>query len=187
MRGGECKPDGWQDSHLARSTAWLDLNIQCNATCRFPCYVFCICLLTYKYQKYKSVELGDQLGELVSSRWNRTLRRIFRRCHHRVSPPCLLTRLNWWAQLVLTFPWWPGGGFMRRRARAKMLQIAKLRFSPLKPGKQIQYVVCLMFDPLLAAYKWLAQCNTKGMGLTTVKKFNTNEHTNIEVYPTPCP
>ena len=25
------------------------------------CYVFCICLLTYKYQKYKSVELGDQL------------------------------------------------------------------------------------------------------------------------------
>ena len=28
---------------------------------RLPCYVFCICLLTYKYQKYKSVELGDQL------------------------------------------------------------------------------------------------------------------------------
>ena len=24
--------------------------------------VFCICLLTNKYQKYKSVELGDQLG-----------------------------------------------------------------------------------------------------------------------------
>ena len=28
---------------------------------RLPCYVFCICLLTNKYQKYKSVELGDQL------------------------------------------------------------------------------------------------------------------------------
>ena len=28
---------------------------------RLPCYVFCICPLTYKYQKYKSVELGDQL------------------------------------------------------------------------------------------------------------------------------
>ena len=28
---------------------------------RLPCYVFCICLLTYKYQKYKSVELGGQL------------------------------------------------------------------------------------------------------------------------------
>ena len=29
---------------------------------RLPCYVFCICLLTTnKYQKYKSVELGDQL------------------------------------------------------------------------------------------------------------------------------
>ena len=26
---------------------------------RLPCYVFCICLL--RYQKYKSVELGDQL------------------------------------------------------------------------------------------------------------------------------
>ena len=31
-------------------------------TSRLPCYVFCICLLaTNKYQKYKSVELGDQL------------------------------------------------------------------------------------------------------------------------------
>ena len=29
---------------------------------RLPCYVFCICMLTNKYQKYKSVELGDQLG-----------------------------------------------------------------------------------------------------------------------------
>ena len=29
---------------------------------RWPCYVFCICMLTNKYQKYKSVELGDQLG-----------------------------------------------------------------------------------------------------------------------------
>ena len=29
---------------------------------RLPCYVFCICLLTNKYQKYKSVELGDQLA-----------------------------------------------------------------------------------------------------------------------------
>ena len=26
-----------------------------------PCYVFCICLLTNIYQKYKSVALGDQL------------------------------------------------------------------------------------------------------------------------------
>ena len=31
---------------------------------RLPCYVFCICLLTNKnkYQKYKSVELGDELN-----------------------------------------------------------------------------------------------------------------------------
>ena len=29
-------------------------------------YVFCICLLAYKYQKCKSVELGDQL---LSSQW----------------------------------------------------------------------------------------------------------------------
>ena len=29
---------------------------------RLPCYVFCICQLTNKYQTYKSVELGDQLG-----------------------------------------------------------------------------------------------------------------------------
>ena len=28
---------------------------------RLPCYVFCICLSTNKDQKYKSVELGDQL------------------------------------------------------------------------------------------------------------------------------
>ena len=28
---------------------------------RLPCYVFCICMLTNKYQKYNSVELGDQL------------------------------------------------------------------------------------------------------------------------------
>ena len=33
---------------------------------RLPCYVFCICLLTYKDQKYKSVELGDQLAESKS-------------------------------------------------------------------------------------------------------------------------
>ena len=25
------------------------------------CYAFCICLLTFRYQKYKSVDLGDQL------------------------------------------------------------------------------------------------------------------------------
>ena len=30
-------------------------------TSRLPCYVFRICLLTNIYQKYKSVELGDQL------------------------------------------------------------------------------------------------------------------------------
>ena len=37
---------------------------------RLPCYVFCICLLTYtntnKEQKYKSVELGDQLPDTQS-------------------------------------------------------------------------------------------------------------------------
>ena len=32
-----------------------------SSSSRLPCYVFCICLLTNKYQKYKSVELGDQL------------------------------------------------------------------------------------------------------------------------------
>ena len=29
---------------------------------RLPCLVFCICMLTNKYQKYKLVDLGDQLG-----------------------------------------------------------------------------------------------------------------------------
>ena len=36
------------------------LGMPCTSS-RLPCYVFCICLLTNKYQKYKSVELGDQL------------------------------------------------------------------------------------------------------------------------------
>ena len=35
---------------------------------RLPCYVFCICLLTNKYQKYKSVELGDQLRDTLTTR-----------------------------------------------------------------------------------------------------------------------
>ena len=35
------------------------------AISRLPCYVFRICLLTNKYQKYKSVELGDQLTSHV--------------------------------------------------------------------------------------------------------------------------
>ena len=29
-------------------------------------FLFCICHLTNKYQKYKSVELGDQLGRVVT-------------------------------------------------------------------------------------------------------------------------
>ena len=34
----------------------------------FPAmYVFCICLLANKYQKYKLVELGDQLGSSNSN------------------------------------------------------------------------------------------------------------------------
>ena len=32
---------------------------------RWPCYVFCICLSTDKYEKYKSVELGDQLHHIA--------------------------------------------------------------------------------------------------------------------------
>ena len=36
------------------------INVKC-FTSRLPCYVFCICLLTNKDQKYKSVELGHQL------------------------------------------------------------------------------------------------------------------------------
>ena len=37
--------------------------------CRLPCYVFSICLLTNRYQKYKSVEWGDQLciAQIVKS------------------------------------------------------------------------------------------------------------------------
>ena len=35
---------------------------------RLPCYVFCICMLTdmstNEYQKYKSIELGDQLQNM---------------------------------------------------------------------------------------------------------------------------
>ena len=38
---------------------WLSGSNQFN-TSRLPCYVFCICLLTNRYQKYKSVELADQ-------------------------------------------------------------------------------------------------------------------------------
>ena len=36
------------------------LCVECLAG-KLPYYVFCICLLTNKYQKYKAVELGDQL------------------------------------------------------------------------------------------------------------------------------
>ena len=39
----------------------VGLSIQLPEISRLPCYVFCICMLTNKYQKYKSVELGDQL------------------------------------------------------------------------------------------------------------------------------
>ena len=39
---------------------------------RLPCYVFCICLLTFKYQKYKSVELGDHLGWVSLSNQSKT-------------------------------------------------------------------------------------------------------------------
>ena len=37
---------------------------------RLPRYVFCICLLTNtnRYQKYKSVELGDQLPKGVKDK-----------------------------------------------------------------------------------------------------------------------
>ena len=41
----------------ARRTKSRDLK----GTNRLPCYVVCICLSTNRYQKYKSVELGDQL------------------------------------------------------------------------------------------------------------------------------
>ena len=42
----------------------LAIESQCQLCSRLLCYVFCICLLTNKYQKYKSVELGDQLCQL---------------------------------------------------------------------------------------------------------------------------
>ena len=32
----------------------------------YPAFVFYICPLTNKYQKYKSVELGDQVGNRIS-------------------------------------------------------------------------------------------------------------------------
>ena len=32
--------------------------LPCAATCRLP---FCICMLSNRYRKYKSIELGDQL------------------------------------------------------------------------------------------------------------------------------
>ena len=45
-----------------------------NIHCKLPCYVFYISLLTYfyKYQKYKAVELGDQLGPGAPSKKIRT-------------------------------------------------------------------------------------------------------------------
>ena len=53
---------------------------------RLPCYVFCICLLTYtnRYQKYKSVELGDQLQKSILISNIRTQLPTFQRhilCH----------------------------------------------------------------------------------------------------------
>ena len=44
-----------------RSCATMHSQLHCCSS-RLHCYVFCFCLLTTnKYQKYKSVELGDQL------------------------------------------------------------------------------------------------------------------------------
>ena len=51
---------------------------------RLPCYVFCICLLTNKYQKYKSVELDDQLGQLEQCLYRRNSSDI----HHPLLEPC---------------------------------------------------------------------------------------------------
>ena len=39
------------------------------------CYVFCICLLTYKDQKYKSVELGDQLKPTKLNGWTEAVKK----------------------------------------------------------------------------------------------------------------
>ena len=44
---------------------------QCKVS-RLPCFVFYICLLTYKYHKYKSVELGDQLMQSMRAGWLET-------------------------------------------------------------------------------------------------------------------
>ena len=62
-------------------------------TSRLPCYVFCICLLTIfillfitnKYQKYKSVELGDQLSRSLDDPCIRPLSPIFIH-YHPLSP-----------------------------------------------------------------------------------------------------
>ena len=48
-------------TRLQSFETFVNINIS-----RSPCYVFCICVLTYqKYQKYKSVELGDQLHQYL--------------------------------------------------------------------------------------------------------------------------
>ena len=44
------------------------------------CDVFCICMLTNKYQKYKSVELGDQLDwrpGIIGGGWSHSDLRLF--------------------------------------------------------------------------------------------------------------
>ena len=50
----------WMDSRTWPKPSQMD-GERLWKTSRLPCYVFCICLSTNKYQKYKSVELGDQL------------------------------------------------------------------------------------------------------------------------------
>ena len=46
------------DIHVYCLVGWI--------SSRLPCCVFCICLLTTnRYQKYKSVELGDQLEDVL--------------------------------------------------------------------------------------------------------------------------
>ena len=56
---------GYQQIHPYSAMNIDSVKINTSLIMMKECYVFCICLLTYRYQKYKSVELGDQLEILV--------------------------------------------------------------------------------------------------------------------------
>ena len=64
-RGGNLGMPAVRQIHTLGLPTYSSLERGLGKGSRLPCYVFCIFLLTTnKYQKYKSVKLGDQLTSL---------------------------------------------------------------------------------------------------------------------------